>query len=1151
MKAFILERISQHAKNLSSKIALRFYDSQFQSTYLNYQDLWNRIEAYAAEIEKLNPKNEQTVVLLFQPGIDFVVCFFACLLAEVVPTPCNFPGLKKRSLDRFRSVLKSANSDTVLADSASLKICRQSLAAWNIKQHNVSDWECIAPENKKNTVNSISPDKVAYLQFTSGSTSNAKGTMITFGNIDHNISLMKEFSQCSEDDTVVTWLPHFHDLGLVGQIMLALSEGASLCFMAPQTFLAKPIRWLKAISENAGTISFSPNFGYQHCSDKIPKNELKTLDLSSWKVALNGAEPVYSQTIQEFYNKFSKVGFSEKTFCPAYGLAEATLVVTATKLNEKALIKYFCPKSLENGFAAETIDKEGIPLTSCGQAFGKQKVRIMDPHTSSEKVEGQIGEIWIAGSSVSPGYYKNSKATETCFSEESQNNLQDRFLKTGDLGFIIDSQLFVCGRLKDLIIVRGENFFPQDIELFSTQFNSLFRNSGCCVFATETRQGTELIVLQEIERSSIKEIHVGMKDELQSNLENQFGIPVKEVFFLKPYEILRTSSGKIKRQECRKAYQEGEWTCLIEKKKKKHDSFDTLLSWINKDLPQSYDPYHADKREQLPWELLETLASKGLLAMQLESQKGGLNLSSSEMFEIFKRVSEFDLCLGLLLVLNNNLGARSVLEFSQPDLRERYEKKLAQETCFLSFALTEIAAGSNPNGIKTKAVQVKGGWKLNGHKIYCGSAAWSQGISIFAKTYDIKGRFIGISGFFVEAKSFGLTHGRPAATMGMRGMIQNEFTLNDVFVPDSSVLGELGEGYHLAKSLMNKTRLSIGAMCLGGIQFCLNLIKSYVIDREIITGPMLGNYNVQKQISRIFQSYQSLSTFLESLIQQEDKEGELHPVFYATAKVLAPEILWQIIDQTVQLLGGRAYDEVNGLAKLLRDARVLRIFEGPTETLCYYLGSMVAHDKHSIEAIIKSSNNSKIFNINLDYLSEIGGKDYCKSGQALAWAIFASLVPNQWVQKEYEACTKDADFVDVLSEEQILTELKICKNVPVYPTPHILEKDNNIVIKENFSHAEQVLTHILSWLKCHQNQDAEGKTKLSRLSIDSITAAELSYDLEQSFSVSISPTLFWEVKDLWSLSQRVADSMGNKPQTENVAIHHSQREKLIKNLGLK
>jgi acyl-CoA synthetase (AMP-forming)/AMP-acid ligase II len=348
----------------------------------------------------------------------------------------------------------------------------------------------------------LTGDTPAFLQYTSGSTSQPKGVIVSHANLLHNEELIQQAFSQTESSVIVGWLPLYHDMGLIGNVLQTLYVGAQCVLMSPAAFLQSPFRWLQAISYAKATTSGGPNFAYDLCVRKISEEQRAQLDLSSWKVAFNGAEPIRPATLERFTEAFAPCGFNAEAFHPCYGLAEATLFVTgkaagsprAQSFNVAELVKNRVVSSGGNG-------TENKRLVSCGVSFGEQTVVVVNPETRIEADTDEVGEIWVAGPSIAGGYWNQPEATRQTFHAQLAGDTQKKFLRTGDLGFVFDGELYVTGRLKDLIIIRGLNHYPQDIEQTVEQSHAALRPGCGAAFSVEIEGEEKLVVVQEVQRT--------------------------------------------------------------------------------------------------------------------------------------------------------------------------------------------------------------------------------------------------------------------------------------------------------------------------------------------------------------------------------------------------------------------------------------------------------------------------------------------------------------------------------------------------------------------------------------------------------------------------------------------------------------------------
>ncbi len=404
-------------------------------------------------------------------------------------------------------------------------------------------------------------ETLAFLQYTSGSTGTPKGVMLSHANLIHNSALICHAFEHTRSGVGVFWLPSYHDMGLIGGILQPMYYGRPNVLMSPMSFLQKPLRWLQAISRYKSTVSGGPNFAYDLCVRRISPEERRTLDLSSWSLAFNGAEPIRPETIAEFTRTFAQCGFHPEAFYPCYGLAEATLMVTGGMKTALPVIRTFDAKALESNQAVDALpDEEGTrTFVGCGKAFADQEVVIVDPETMTRRPDCRVGEIWVAGPSVAQGYWRHAEETAKSFLAYLKDSGRGPYLRTGDLGFLHDGELFVTGRLKDLIIIRGRNFYPQDIEQTVEKAHPLLRSSSSAVFMIEVAGRERLGVVAEIERGrnrSPQELDE-VFEAIRKSVSAEHEIPMEAIVLIKAGSIPKTSSGKIQRHACRNGFLRG------------------------------------------------------------------------------------------------------------------------------------------------------------------------------------------------------------------------------------------------------------------------------------------------------------------------------------------------------------------------------------------------------------------------------------------------------------------------------------------------------------------------------------------------------------------------------------------------------------------
>ncbi len=530
-------------------------DGETESASLTYRELDRYSRAIAVQLQSLGITGKRAL-LLYPPGLDYVAAFCGCLYAGVVAVPA-YPPRNQRNTPRILAMVTDAQATISLTTTALLSKVRSLLTTktdsdflqWlttdNLAAGIEDSWQ--APP--------IERDTLAFLQYTSGSTDTPKGVMVSHDNLLHNAAATYQLMEHSSASKFVSWLPAYHDMGLIGGILQPLYGGFPCILIPPAAFLQRPYRWLKAISHYRGTTSGGPNFAYELCTHKVTPEQRQTLDLSSWSVAFNGAEPVRQDTLKRFSTVFAPRGFRQEAFYPCYGLAEATLMVTGGRKADCPIVKTVHVSDLEHNQAvdshAEKTDSQ--LLVSCGPTLPEQQVMIVHPETLTRCLPNEIGEIWVSGPSIGHGYWQRPEETAQTFCAYLSDPDEGPFLRTGDLGFLHNGDLFITGRAKDLIIIRGRNLYPQDIELTVERSHPALRAGSGAAFSVEVGNKERLVVVQEVEfrqQADVDEVAGAVRQAVAEAHEVQ----VFTVVLIKPGSILKTSSGKIQRRACRAAF---------------------------------------------------------------------------------------------------------------------------------------------------------------------------------------------------------------------------------------------------------------------------------------------------------------------------------------------------------------------------------------------------------------------------------------------------------------------------------------------------------------------------------------------------------------------------------------------------------------------
>lgn len=568
----LVDLLSYRAQNHSASTAYTFLqDGETEAGSVTYEELDTQARAIASQLQSLVAAGSRAL-LLYPPGLDFIAAFFGCLYAGVVAVPA-YPPRRNQNMSRLQAIVADAQATVALTtrflldniegrfdENAELTNLRW-LATDNIANDLATGWQ--EPQ--------LSSHTLAFLQYTSGSTGTPKGVMVSHGNLLHNSALIHQCFAHTPNSQGVIWLPLYHDMGLIGGVLQPLFGGFPVTLMSPVDFLQKPLRWLQAISHYKATTSGGPNFAYDLCVSKIKPEQLESLDLSSWEVAFTGAEPVRAKTLEQFAATFEPCGFRREAFLPCYGMAETTLIVSGGLKTALPIIRQVEGTALEQNRVV-TVSHEWEDtraIVGCGHSWLEQKIAIVDPESLTPCSPNQVGEIWVSGPSVAQGYWNRAEETKQTFhaylantgvSEASSAVGQSLgpFLRTGDLGFLQDGELFITGRIKDLMIIRGQNHYPQDVELTVEQSHPALR-AGCgAAFTVDVKGQERLVVVQEVERSYLRKLNVNeVIGNIRQAVAAQHALQIYATVLVKTGSIPKTSSGKIQRHACRAGFLTG------------------------------------------------------------------------------------------------------------------------------------------------------------------------------------------------------------------------------------------------------------------------------------------------------------------------------------------------------------------------------------------------------------------------------------------------------------------------------------------------------------------------------------------------------------------------------------------------------------------
>ncbi|MFP2911771.1 fatty acyl-AMP ligase, partial [Pyxidicoccus sp. 3LFB2] len=555
--ATLLDLLDRRVANTPDSLLYRFLEDEAEPT-LSYAQLSGHARRIAATLQAVAGAGERAV-LLYPPGLEYIAGFFGCLYSGLVAVPAYPPDPTRleRTLPRLRAVIRDAQATVVLTTSFILSMGEF------LFEHapDLKDLHWVATDALPEDAGAswkrpeVTSDSLAFLQYTSGSTGTPKGVMLTHANLLDNLSHIHRSFGAHDDSVGVIWLPPYHDMGLIGGILEPLYGGFPVALLSPLDFLKRPLRWLEAVSRFGGTISGGPNFAFELCTRKINPEQRQQLDLSRWELAFCGAEPIRPETLERFVEAFGPCGFRREALYPCYGLAEGTLIVSGVQKGAGPALHAVRAEPLGRNRVepAEAGDTDARVLVGCGTTMQDQQVRVVDPESLQPCSPGQVGEIWVRGASVAQGYWQRPEETARAFHAKTADG-HGPFLRTGDLGFLRGEELFVTGRLKDLLILRGRNHYPQDLELTAEQAHPVLRPGCGAAFSVEVEGEERLVLVQEVDPrrqlSSGDEVLAAVRQRLAELHEVQ----LHALVLIEPGSIPKTSSGKIQRQGTRAAW---------------------------------------------------------------------------------------------------------------------------------------------------------------------------------------------------------------------------------------------------------------------------------------------------------------------------------------------------------------------------------------------------------------------------------------------------------------------------------------------------------------------------------------------------------------------------------------------------------------------
>lgn len=535
-------------------------DGEIPDRSFTYRELRAEAWSCAAALAAAGLAEGSAVVLLYPTGLEFIKALFGCMYANVAAAPVQVPT-RRRGIERLRRIADDSGTRTILTTAA----IKRELETAFAEMPEMSGLTFLATDALPVASGELGhrrprPGDTALLQYTSGSTGQPKGVMISHANFVHNVAEIEETWPFGEDSIIVSWLPLFHDMGMLMGVVLPICCGVTVYLMEPTAFIRRPLRWLEAISRFRGTHAAAPSFAYDQCVRAGAQSEAaRQLDLSSWRAAINGAEPVRWTTVEAFTSTFALAGFAPEAMSPAYGLAENTVKVTGSPPHRRPSVLWVSSQALVEG-RVEIVDtpQPGVqPLVGSGYAATTTRVRVVDPVSLRPCSPGTVGEIWISGPCVALGYHGRVAETQETFGARpvGETDTQPSYLRTGDLGFLHEGELFIAGRLKDVIIRNGRNYYPQDVEVSAERADAGLHPNCAAAFSVDDGETERLVIVVEADRRVLRDTGENvLQERILLAVNDGQRLWADEVVIVQRGRLPRTTSGKVQRRACRELY---------------------------------------------------------------------------------------------------------------------------------------------------------------------------------------------------------------------------------------------------------------------------------------------------------------------------------------------------------------------------------------------------------------------------------------------------------------------------------------------------------------------------------------------------------------------------------------------------------------------
>ncbi|HLN52359.1 MAG TPA: AMP-binding protein [Lentimicrobium sp.] len=562
---YITDILRIHAESNPEKTAYIYLrDGENDEEKITFRELYNSSLNIAVKLKELGAEGER-ILMLFPPGMEFIKAIFGCFLAGAIAVPA-YPPRKNRSLDRIKTLAVDSQTAFVISTADIYSSTERSFAdlselrklTWIIPDVYGNGHE-LNNELQAHGLKVIQPYDIAFLQYTSGSTGNPKGVMVTHKNLVSNLEFLKQTFSLTKETVSVSWLPTFHDMGLIEGMMGALYNGCTGILMPPVAFIQKPVRWIKAFNKYRGTHGGAPNFAFDFLVENVTHEEREGLDLSCIDTIYCGAEPIRKTTFDRFIDTYSEYGLNSRSLCPTYGMAETTLIISGPGAQRGPVYLHVASSALEQNKIVHVpeSDPDCKALVGVGHPWIDAEIRIINPDTTIPVNPDEVGEIWVYGSIVAAGYWNKHEITAETFKAvvKGEEESGKYWLRTGDLGFIYNNELFITGRMKDLIILYGKNYYPQDFEFTAEKSHPAIRPSAIAAFSIDVQNTEKLVIVCEIERTQLRNLDTEkVCNSIRNSISDEFEQQVYAIQLLRTASIPKTSSGKIQRRACKQGF---------------------------------------------------------------------------------------------------------------------------------------------------------------------------------------------------------------------------------------------------------------------------------------------------------------------------------------------------------------------------------------------------------------------------------------------------------------------------------------------------------------------------------------------------------------------------------------------------------------------